>query len=64
MPVCIKLDKELSCEYICHQIQKLISDYLSSNTNKDILLHIDIKQITDAVEVVPKLEHKNNQVDN
>jgi hypothetical protein len=65
MAICIKLDKEISCEYICHRIQEMLNKHNQNNTtNQETVLTIDIKEIIDAVETTPKLEYKNIEVDN
>lgn len=44
----INLNRELPCEYLCHQIQLLINDYKTTNPDvKECLLIMDIQQITD-----------------
>lgn len=65
MSIILKLDREISCEYICARIQEMVSSYTKNNSdNQEILLYIDIKQIIDAEQQNPKLEYKNSEVDN
>lgn len=57
----INLNKELPCEYLCHQIQLLINDYKKDNpTQHDCVLVMNIQQIGEANISTPisLLEHK------
>lgn len=54
----IKLDNNLSCEYICHTLEKAIASYQKNNDITDSLLVIDIQKINDDTSLTPKLEHK------
>jgi hypothetical protein len=57
--ICYKLDKNIDGNKILQDIQKLISK--NSNTdNKEIVLVISIKQITNhsGDSLIPKLEYK------
>lgn len=63
MKFAIRLNKNLDCEYICNQIQKLIIDYQKSNNHNiaDSVLSIDIIQLTDGgTNHIPKLEYKDS----
>ena len=57
----IRLDKEIACEYLCHQIQSLVNSYRQQNVNlHDCVLIMDIKQSTEGglVSVKPLLEYQ------
>ena len=60
MKISISLNNDIQCEYICRQIQKLITKFQESN--KDIshsLIVINIVQTTDGGDGhIPKLEYK------
>jgi hypothetical protein len=60
--ITIKLDKNLSCEKICAQIQLLINQTQASMNMANSLLVIDIKNIidSDTVTEVPKLTYNNS----
>lgn len=60
MVVAIKLDKNIECEYICMQIQKLINDSQSIMGIGDSILVIDIKNIIDSSNPVPKLTYEDS----
>lgn len=52
----ISLSDNISCEYLCNSIQKLIS---KEKNLKDKLLVIDLKNIIDSNDsLLPKLEFK------
>jgi len=57
----IKLDKQLSCEYICSHIQKLINLYNQQNTDlSNYLLVCELKEITTTNQtLVPRIGLKN-----
>lgn len=61
MQVAIKLDKEISCDYICQRIQKLVNQL--NKTQQSVsgsLLVIDIRSITDGGDNhIPKIEYKS-----
>lgn len=45
----IKLDQQLSCEYICKNIQNLINSYNKENINlSNYLLVFELKEIQDT----------------
>lgn len=51
MRTSIKLDKNIGCEYICKNVQELISKYSQSNQlNSDSILIIELKNIVDYDE--------------
>jgi hypothetical protein len=51
MRTSIKLDKNIGCEYICKNVQELISKYAQSNKlDKDSILIIELKNIVDYEE--------------
>jgi len=60
--IAIKLDKNISCENICKEIQLLINQSQASININDSLLVIDIKSIIDSniVTEVPKLTYNNS----
>lgn len=60
MLVSIKLQQNLSCDYICQMIQKALAQYQKDNTINDSVLVIDIKTINDDISLIPKLEHKDS----
>ncbi len=59
MKIAITLNKNIECEYICSQIQKLVTQY--QQTSQDIsgtVLVIDIVKVTDGGDNhIPKLEY-------
>lgn len=59
MLVSIKLQQNLSCEYICGMLQKAMVEYQKDNDISDSLLIIDIKKVNDDISLIPKLEYKN-----
>jgi hypothetical protein len=61
--ISIKLNNNISCDYICHKIQRLIESSSITGSVDDYVLQIDIKTITDAPVVVPKIEYKDNEID-
>ena len=43
----IKLDKDISCEYICQQVNLLVREFMESDKNiKESLLTLDIRPIS------------------
>jgi hypothetical protein len=44
----LRLDKQLSCEYICSLIQKLISSHEKNNNLTNSVLTINITNIVDS----------------
>jgi hypothetical protein len=58
----IKLDQQTSCDYICKELQKLISKFQQKNGQDmtDSLLIIEMKNIVKTVDdTICKLEFKN-----
>lgn len=59
MRVCIKLNKDIQCDYICNRVQNLVNKF--RNDSQDIseaVLIIDIKSTTDGGDNhIPKLEY-------
>lgn len=57
----IKLDKQISCEYICKQVGKIVTK--SQQNGKDLsesFLVLEIRDISYSdSEPIPKLEFKN-----
>lgn len=61
--VSIKLDKQLSCEYICSHIQKLINFYSQQHNDlSNFLLVCELKEITTTNQtLLPRIGLKNEQ---
>ncbi len=59
MKVSITLNKDIQCEYICSQVQKLVTQF--QKNSQDIsraVLVIDIVTITDSNDsLIPKIEY-------
>lgn len=58
MLTCIKLQQNISCEYVCQTIQKALEKYSKTNDLSDSLIVIDIQKVTDDNSLIPKLEYK------
>lgn len=60
MITCIKIQENLSCDYICNRIQELINKYHKENPNhnNDYIIYIELKTPVDIEPHIPKLEHK------
>ena len=60
MKIAINLNKDIQCEYICQQIQKLITKFQQGGGNlPESVLVIDIIQTLDGGDNhMPKLEYK------
>lgn len=58
MLLSIKIQPNISCEYICQSIQKALEKYSQSNDISDSLIVIDIQKVNDDNSLVPKLEYK------
>jgi len=58
MLVSIKLQNNMSCEYICKMLQKAITQYQKDNNTDNTILVIDIKKVSDDTSMVPKIEYK------
>ena len=59
MKIAINLNKDIQCEYICQQIQKLITKFQQDGGNlPQSVLVIDIIQIIDGGDNhIPKIEY-------
>jgi hypothetical protein len=57
----IKLDKQLSCDYICSHIQNLINSYTAENIDlSKYLLVCELKEITETNQtLLPRIGFKN-----
>lgn len=59
----IKLDKQIACEFICQQVQKIVTQFQKTNGQdlSEALLMLEIKTIAHTAEANPicKLEFKN-----
>lgn len=54
----IKIQQNISCEYICQTLQKVIEKYSKTNDITNSLIVIDIQKVTDDISLIPKLEYK------
>jgi hypothetical protein len=55
----IRLVPNLPCEYICHHVQKIVTNFQRDNPSEtDLYLVIDIKRPSDSNDMIPKIEHK------
>lgn len=54
----IKIEQNISCEYVCKTIQKIIEQYSKTNDINDSLIVIDIQKVNDDTSLIPKIEHK------
>lgn len=58
MKIAISLNKNIECDYICNQIQKIINKIQSSQDISNSVLVIDIVQIKDSDDNhIPKIEY-------
>ena len=59
MKIAINLNKDIQCEYICQQIQKLITKFQQDGGNlPESVLVIDIIQTVDGGDNhIPKIEY-------
>lgn len=64
MKFAINLDKNIQCEYICQQIQKLITKFQQDGGNlPESVLVIDIIQTIDGGDNhIPKIEYCPNSL--
>lgn len=56
----VRLDKQLSCDYLCGIIQKLVSQYQTQNGNalENCVLVMEIKLARDSTDTfIPKITH-------
>lgn len=61
MKIAIALNKNIQCEQICAEIQKLVTKLTNSQDISQSILVIDIIQITDGGDShVPKLEYHHD----
>jgi hypothetical protein len=53
----IKLDRDISCEYVCQQVRSLVKEFMESDQNiKECLLTLDIRPIGFTVDPsIPKI---------
>lgn len=60
MKIAINLNKDIQCEYICQQIQKIVTKFQQGGGNlPESVLVIDIIQALDGGDNhIPKLEYK------
>lgn len=60
MKIGITLNKNIQCEYICQQIQKLVTKFQQDGGNlPESVLVIDIIQTVDSGDShIPKIEYK------
>jgi hypothetical protein len=58
MAAVIKLQENIECGYLCSQIQKLIEQNQSTISIGESILVIDIKNIIDAPNPIPKLPYQ------
>lgn len=58
----IRLDKNISCEYICQQVNLLVKGFMQSDKNiKECLLTLDIRPIGSTIDPsVPKITGECN----
>lgn len=55
--IAINLKDNISCEYLCSKIQKLLQDNQPIDPN-DTLLVIELKKIQDSTQPIPKLVYQ------
>ena len=61
MLACIKVQQNIQCEYICHQLQLALAKYQKNNPDiKDLYITVDIRTVKDDDSLIPKLEHKTS----
>lgn len=54
--IAIKLDQQIECGLLCNKIQKMINEYIKTNSPQDKILLIKIIEIvSDSNEHIPKL---------
>lgn len=60
MKLSIRLNKQIDCNKLCQQIEKVISNFdPSPNDIQDCLVVIDIvRPIDESINIIPRLEHK------
>lgn len=63
MLLAIKLGQNTPCEYICHRIQQVVSEYQRHNNNaQELLLVIDLKEPVDSDNIL-KLPYTPEVID-
>jgi hypothetical protein len=57
----IKLDKQITCEYICQEAQKIVTKFQQAQPDlSEVFLVMEIKTISQTIdETICKLEYKN-----
>lgn len=57
----IKLNKQITCEYICQEAQKLVTKFQQNQLDlSDSFLVIDIITVSQTIDdALPRLEYKN-----
>lgn len=54
--ISIKLDQQIECGLLCNKIQKMINEYIKTNSPQDKILSIKIVEVVaDSNEHIPKL---------
>ena len=57
--ISIKLDQQIECGLLCNKIQKMINEYIKTNSPQDKILLIKIIEIiADSNEHIPKLNQE------
>ena len=55
----IRIENQMNCEVICQRVHGAIMKYQKDNPDlNDTLVIIDIKKISNDVDLIPKLEFK------
>jgi len=55
----IRIQNQMNCEFICQKVHAAIMKYQKDNPDlNDTLVIIDIKKITNDIDLIPKLEFK------
>ena len=62
MKICYKLDKDLSCEQLCSQLQKMFKNLKDKNIDvSNQMLIISLADIVESVDSLQlKIEHKQD----
>lgn len=56
--ICITLNKQIQCDYICSKIQQLLAQYQNSHNISEAVLIINIVQTKDGGDAhIPKLQY-------
>jgi len=57
MITAIRVQNQMNCEFICKKVHEAIIKYQKENTDlNDTLIVIDIKKISNDIDLIPKLE--------